>query len=131
MSTEAEIIAWSPRPSTASTLSAGIRGLGLTDGDVVIVHSSLSKLGWIAGGAQALLEALRAVVGAAGTIVMPTHSGQLSDPAGWSNPPVPTEWVRTTRTTPPSTSPKNAPHGQARATHLKALRCSSAESDSG
>jgi aminoglycoside 3-N-acetyltransferase len=56
MSAEAEIIAKSPRPSTASTLSADIRGLGLTDGDVVIVHSSLSKLGWVAG---AVVECFR------------------------------------------------------------------------
>jgi aminoglycoside 3-N-acetyltransferase len=67
--------------------------LGVRNGDILLVHSSLSSLGWVCGGAQALLMALKQAVGETGTIVMPAHSGEISDPAEWSNPPVPKEWI--------------------------------------
>ncbi|HUT19964.1 MAG TPA: AAC(3) family N-acetyltransferase [Anaerolineae bacterium] len=48
----------------------GLRDLGLHHGDAVEVHSSLSSLGWVEGGAGAVIEALIAVVGPEGAIVM-------------------------------------------------------------
>lgn len=93
MSSEADAIAASSEPVTTTTLTSDLRALGIGDGAIVIVHSSLSALGWVAGGAQAVVEALFAAVGPTGTIVMPTQSGQLSDPAKWRNPPVPPQWV--------------------------------------
>ncbi len=94
---EAEAIAAVPVPATTGSLIVELQTLGLEAGDVVIVHTSLSRLGWIAGGAQAVVEALLETVGTAGTIVMPAQSGQLSDPATWSNPPVPDEWQQPIR----------------------------------
>ncbi|TFE23067.1 aminoglycoside N(3)-acetyltransferase [Cohnella luojiensis] len=67
--------------------------LGVREGDILIVHSSLSSLGWVCGGAQAVLMALKQAVGKSGTLVMPAHSGGISDPAEWRNPPVPKEWI--------------------------------------
>lgn len=68
----------------------------------MIVHSSLSRLGWVAGGAQAVVDALLHTIGEGGTLVMPTHSGGLSDPAVWRNPPVPESWWQLIRDeTPP------------------------------
>jgi aminoglycoside 3-N-acetyltransferase len=78
-------------PFTRATIAEDLRRLGLASGATVIVHSSLSRLGWVAGGAHAVVLALLEVVGPAGTIVMPTHTG-LSDPARWRNPPVPEAW---------------------------------------
>jgi aminoglycoside 3-N-acetyltransferase len=69
-----------------------LRRLGLRPGQVVLVHTSLSSLGWVAGGAQAVIEALLDVLGPAGTLAMPAHTGQLTDPATWRNPPVPAAW---------------------------------------
>jgi aminoglycoside 3-N-acetyltransferase len=93
---EARLIAATPVPVTVAGLTGQLAALGLATGDVAIVHTSLSALGWVAGGAQAVVEALLAAVGPTGTIVMPTHSG-LSDPASWRHPPVPETWIATIR----------------------------------
>ena len=106
---ERETIANTATPATVATLVRDLQKLTLDLGDIVIVHASLSKLGWIAGGAQAVVEALRAVVGPRGTIVMPTQSGQLTDPARWSNPPVPPEWIDTIRDATPAFDPATTP----------------------
>ncbi len=100
--TEADTIDRSNGPATVDSLVADLAALGLGDGEVVVVHSSLSALGWVSGGAVAVVLALERVLGAEGTLVMPTHSGELSDPAGWSNPPVPPEWWQTIRDTMPA-----------------------------
>ncbi|GAF19729.1 LOW QUALITY PROTEIN: aminoglycoside N3-acetyltransferase [Bacillus sp. JCM 19046] len=62
-------------------------------GMLVLVHSSLKSLGWVCGGQLAVIQALQDVVTEAGTIIMPTHSADLTDPAEWCNPPFPDEWV--------------------------------------
>ena len=90
--TEQEAIDGSTRPATVASLVADLRNLGVDRGMTVMVHSSLSKLGYVSGGAQAVVMALLEVIGPDGTLAMPTHSGDLSDPAQWSNPPVPEAW---------------------------------------
>jgi aminoglycoside 3-N-acetyltransferase len=106
---EADSVARSESPRTVATLAHDLRALGLADGAVVIVHSSLSSLGWVAGGAVAVIQSLLDVVGLQGTIVMPAHSGELSDPAGWRHPPVPEAWVETIRAEMPPFDPRRTP----------------------
>jgi aminoglycoside 3-N-acetyltransferase len=79
-------------PYTAATLGSDLRALGLNSGDTVLVHSSAGSLGFVAGGSQAVVQALLDVLGPDGTLVVPTHTPDNSDPAGWGNPPVPASW---------------------------------------
>ena len=61
------------RPRVTDTMLVdGLRSLGLTDGDTVIVHSSLSRFGYVEGGADTVVDALLAAVGAEGTVAAPT-----------------------------------------------------------
>ncbi len=84
-------------PITVSSLTADLRKLGLEAGMTVLVHSSLSGLGWVCGGPAAVILTLQAVLTEEGTLVMPAHSSGLSDPAHWEDPPVPASWWETIR----------------------------------
>ncbi|MGW6932525.1 aminoglycoside N(3)-acetyltransferase [Lentzea sp. NPDC054927] len=53
----------------------------MTEGATLVVHSSLSAFGEVDGGAGTVLRALRRCVGEAGTIVVPTFTGDvIADP---------------------------------------------------
>jgi aminoglycoside 3-N-acetyltransferase len=49
-----------------------LKKIGLVAGDSVLVHSSLSKIGFVPGGAATVIEALFEVVGPEGTLLFPT-----------------------------------------------------------
>jgi len=106
---EHSLIAGTPAPRTRRTLAEDLRRLGLRAGDLVLLHSSLSSLGWVAGGAPAVVLALRDVLGAAGTLVVPTQTGDNSDPRGWSRPPVPKSWWPVIRREMPAYDPEVTP----------------------
>lgn len=96
-------------PVTRTSLGRDLGNLGVAAGTTVLVHCALSRLGWVAGGAQTVILALTDAVGAAGTLVMPAQSGQLSDPAGWSEPPVPEAWWPLLREALPAYDPALTP----------------------
>jgi aminoglycoside 3-N-acetyltransferase len=58
----------------AGTLEKDLAGAGITRGDIVVVHASLSRIGNVSGGAEAVIRALQAAVGSEGTVLMPTFS---------------------------------------------------------
>jgi len=92
-------------PATVASLTADLRALGVREGMTLLVHSSLSKLGYVVSGAHSVILALEAAIGESGTLVMPTFSGELSDPAYWQHPPVPREWWDTIRENMPAYDP--------------------------
>lgn len=96
-------------PVTVASLVADLRDLGVDAGDTVLVHSSMSELGWVSGGPPAVVDALHEAVGADGTIVVPTFTGQYTDPATWEAPPVPDDWVERIRETRPPYRPAITP----------------------
>ena len=96
-------------PVTVESLTVDLRALGVAPGDVLLVHSSLSALGWVCGGAVAVIEALLAAVEPSGTLVMPSQSGDLTDPRNWRNPPVPETWKELIRRTTPAYDPARTP----------------------
>lgn len=106
---EAAVIARTSLPVTKADVVAALREARVRAGSVVIVHSSLSRLGWVVGGGQAVVEALIEVVGAAGTIVMPSLSSDWSEPSRWVMPPVPEAWWQTIRDTMPAYDPALTP----------------------
>ncbi len=94
---EAAVIARTNAPVTRASIAAALRAAGVRAGGVVIVHSSLSRLGWVVGGAHTVVLALGDAVGPTGTIVMPSMSPVLSEPSRWEAPPVPQAWWQTIR----------------------------------
>jgi aminoglycoside 3-N-acetyltransferase len=107
---EADVIKQTTRgPITQDLLIKDLLSLGVKPGMVLIVHAALSKAGWVAGGPVALILALEQILGPEGTLVMPTHSGDLSDPEDWSNPPVPEDWKEIIRQHMPPYDPDLTP----------------------
>lgn len=106
---EHSLIAETPEPRTRLSLAQDLRKLGLSSGMTVIVHTSLSSLGWVCGGPVAVVQALMDVVTPSGTIVMPTQTSHYSDPSQWMNPPVPKEWWEDIRRTMPAYEPDITP----------------------
>lgn len=106
---EAETIANADWPRTRQSLSADLQALGVRPGITLLVHASLKSLGWVNGGPVAVIQALQDVLTPAGTLVMPTHTGDYSDPALWVNPPIPKAWRQMVRDTMPAFDPRLTP----------------------
>lgn len=98
--------------ATRESLAAEFRALGIAAGDVLLVHSSYRSLGFVVGGPQAVVQALADVVGPGGTIVVPAHTPDNSDPASWQRPPVPEAWWEAIRRQAPGFDPIRTPAGR-------------------
>ena len=59
------------RSITREQLAAELKALGLRPGDAAMVHSSLSSLGWVDGGAETVVDALLDAAAPGGTLLVP------------------------------------------------------------
>ena len=71
---------------TQADIVRGLRELGLRPGHQVLAHSSLRSLGYVEGGADAVINALLEAVCPGGTVLVPTLTG--SEALSPANPPV-------------------------------------------
>ena len=92
-----------------AALAEQLRACGLAEGQTVLVHMAMSKLGWVIGGAEAVILGLLAAVGPSGTIMMVTYSNNNADPAGGQHPAVPEAWWQTIRDHTPGYNPLTTP----------------------
>ena len=68
------------RPITKTEILSTLNSLGIKAGQTLMVHTALSQIGYVCGGAQTVIEALLEAVGEAGTVMMPTQSWKNLDP---------------------------------------------------
>lgn len=108
--TEAGAIAQSPGgPVTQRQLERQLQELGVSTGQTLIVHCSLSRLGWVVGGGQSVLLAIERAVGDEGTVLMPAFGDGIPEPSVWRDPPVPESWWTTIREEMPAWDPSLSP----------------------
>lgn len=67
-------------------LVADLHALGVAPGDSVLTHASLSRIGFVPGGAETVVRALVEAVGPEGTALFPAHTGHPG--ISPENPPV-------------------------------------------
>lgn len=68
------------KPIVKSEILSAFQALGLEKGTAVMVHTSLSRIGYVCGGAQTVIEALLEAVGGEGAVMMPAQSWKNLDP---------------------------------------------------
>jgi len=95
--TEGTVVNRTLKPNTITSLKRDFKALGVKPGAVIIMHSSLSKIGWTVGDSVPVIRALMEVLTPKGTLVMPTFTSGNSEPSKWEHPPVPEPWWDTIR----------------------------------
>ena len=109
ITSEHEVIKRTGTPFTVDSLAAELCACGLQEGQTVLVHMAMSKLGWVIGGPEAVILAFLDVLGESGTLMMPSHSTNNSDPHDWQNPPIPSDWWQLVRDHTPAYNPYTTP----------------------
>lgn len=72
--------------TSEATLVQTLQQLGVQATDSCLVHTALSQLGYVPGGEQAVVGALKTVF-KHGNLVMPAQTADYSDPQFWEMPP--------------------------------------------
>lgn len=96
------------RLMTQESIVDELGALGVGDGATICAHVSLKSMGYVCGGAETVIAALLRAVGS-GTVMMPSFSGEHSDPAEWKYPPAPEAWIEPIRAAMPPYDPARTP----------------------
>ncbi len=107
--TEGSVVDSTLKPNTITSLKRDFQALGVKPGAVIIMHSSLSKIGWTVGGSVAVIRAIMQTLTPEGTLVMPSFTSNNSEPSKWENPPVPKAWWDMIRNEMPAFEPNITP----------------------
>lgn len=91
--TRDEAIAQGRTPVTRSRLARDLAALGVAAGDTLMVHASLSALGWVVGGSGTVVQALLDALGPDGTLL--AYAGWEDD--SYDLAELPEEWRRAYR----------------------------------
>lgn len=62
---------------TVNQLVDNLNAIGIVEGDTLLVHSSLSKIGYLENGPQTFIDALMKVIGETGNLLMPTSPNNV------------------------------------------------------
>lgn len=61
---------------TKEMIEEGLKKIGVKEGDNIILHSSLSKMGYVKEGPKTLVDAILSVIGEKGTLMCPSFAHQ-------------------------------------------------------
>lgn len=66
---------------TKQNIIDGLKELGVAEGQKILMHSSLSSLGHVEGGATTVIEAVLSAIGSTGTLLVPTITVGIKETA--------------------------------------------------
>lgn len=59
--------------TTKAQITSDLQRMGVEEGDILFIHSSLKSLGYVEGGPKAVIQGLLDAVGPEGTLLLPTY----------------------------------------------------------
>jgi aminoglycoside 3-N-acetyltransferase len=96
-------------PKTENSLRQDLLTIEVKREMTLMVHSSLSSIGWVVGGPSTVVRVLLEVIGEDGTLAMPAATPHCADPATWRAPKVPEAWLDEVRDQLPLFDPETTP----------------------
>lgn len=84
------------------------RSVGVCSGMIIELHIAMSKLGYVIGGAQTVVDALLEILGYNGTLIMAMQCAENSEPSLFINPPLHFEDFQKYRNSFPAYHPKES-----------------------
>ncbi len=72
-------------PLTGEDITDALRAVGVTEGETLLVHTSLTQLGYVQGGADTVIDALKQTVGEDGTFLAPAFLRPFIYSDGYTN----------------------------------------------